>query len=90
MKPVMQLILNVMCKCHSPVNLYYAVHVCSLFLMRELSCPLMNVTSSHGSLNPQFSYKPPCLFDFILTVHNDKLCNKTSEMHFLKFYADNM
>jgi hypothetical protein len=47
--------------CYSPVSLYYAVSVCSVFLVRELSCPLMNLTSSHGSPNLQFSHKLPCM-----------------------------
>ena len=46
--------------CYSPVNLYYAVSVCSVFLMRKLSCSSMNLTCSHGSLNLQFSHKLPC------------------------------
>ena len=30
------------------------------------------------------------IFDIILTVHHDKLYNKTKEMHFLEFYSDNI
>ena len=30
------------------------------------------------------------LFDIVLTVHHDKLYNKTNEMHFLEFYSDNI
>ena len=30
------------------------------------------------------------IFDIILTVHRDKLYNKSNEMHFLEFYSDNM
>jgi hypothetical protein len=47
--------------CYSPGNLYNAVSVCTVCLVREHSCPLMNLTSSHCSLNLQFSHKPPCI-----------------------------
>ena len=29
-------------------------------------------------------------FDIVLTVHHDKLYNKTNEMHCLEFYSDNI
>ena len=56
--------------CYSPVNLYYAVSVCSVFLVMEHSCPLMNFTSIHGSLNIQFSHKLPCMLQpYTATCH---------------------
>jgi hypothetical protein len=62
--------IHIMQICHSPVNLYYAVSVCSVFLVRELSCPSMNLTSSHGSLNLQFSHKPPYMLQpYTSTCH---------------------
>jgi hypothetical protein len=56
--------------CYSPVNLYYTVSLCSVFLVRELSRPLLNLTSSHGSLNLQFSDKLPCMLQpYTATCH---------------------
>jgi len=55
---------------HSLVNLYFAVSVCSLFLVREVSCPSVKFTSSHSSLNVQFSHKPPCMLQpYTATCH---------------------
>jgi len=59
--------IHMMHICYSPVNLNYAVSVCSVFLMRELS---INLTSSHGSLNVQFSHKPLCMLQpYTATCH---------------------
>ena len=71
--------------------LYHRLFECLLFSFenesRYCTCRMLIGTSPAGEC---VKVVTTYFFNIIMTVHHDKLYDKTNEMHFLKFYSDNI
>ena len=63
------------------------ITVCMCKILEELKLAKL-VNRSHASCAARRT-QHCLLYDIVFTVHHDKLCNRTNEMHFFSFLFDN-